>query len=134
MRDKKLDQIVLQMETYLECWKQLSSFMNLARAKEFGQEDETQFLELKSLITQQLEVILASLEDLPLSRKDIHGVITNAVSIRSLSQLDEQAMRSVENQWHKIFISLQSVLGQLKIKQKELEERSWWASLWGRKK
>ena len=39
MRKKELEQLVLQMENYLECWKQFNHFINLARAKNFSTED-----------------------------------------------------------------------------------------------
>ena len=57
---KKLEHLIAQMENYLECWKQFNGFVNLARGKKFGVEDENQFLEVKSVIVQELELILAS--------------------------------------------------------------------------
>jgi hypothetical protein len=134
MHDKKLDGMIAQMEAYLECWKQFSNFINLARAKKFGPEEESQFLEVKSVITQQLEMILAAFEVPPVSREDIHSLVGNSASIRAMSELNENALRGLENQWHKIFISLQAVLGQLKVQQKNLEGQSSWSKLFGKKK
>lgn len=134
MRNRKLDGMISQMEAYLECWKQFSNFINLARAKRFGPEEEAQFLEVKSVMTQQLEMILAAFETPPVNREDIHSLIGNASSIRSLSELNENALRGLENQWHKIFIALQAVLGQLKVQQKQLEGQSVWSGLFGKKK
>ena len=31
MRDKKLDQLILELETHVECWKQFNHFLSLAR-------------------------------------------------------------------------------------------------------
>jgi len=42
--------------------EQFNNFMNLARAKKFSPEDDLQFLEVKSVIVQELELILAALE------------------------------------------------------------------------
>jgi hypothetical protein len=134
MRNKKLDTMISQMEAYLECWKQFSNFLNLARARRFGPEEEAQFLEVKSVMTQQLEMILAAFEAPPVSREDIHSLIGGASSIRGLSELNENALRNLENQWHKIFIALQAVLGQLKVQQKQLEGESRWSGLFGKKK
>lgn len=133
MRDKKLDSMISQMEAYLECWKQFSNFLNMARAKRYGPEEEAQFLEVKSVMTQQLEMILAAFEAPPVSREDIHALIGNASSIRSLSELNENSLRNLESQWHKIFIALQAVLGQLKVQQKKLEGESRWGGLFGKK-
>ena len=62
MRNKKLDQLVVQLENYLECWKQFNTFITIARDKKFSAEDESQFLEVKSLIVQELELITAAVE------------------------------------------------------------------------
>jgi len=39
----------------------------------------------------------------------------------------------VENQWHKLFIGLQSILGQLKVRQGQIESKSLMSSWFGRK-
>ena len=62
MTKTNIDQLILRMESYLECWKQYNTFMAMARAKRFSQEDENQFLEIKSVITQELELILSSID------------------------------------------------------------------------
>ena len=132
MSNKKLDQLVLQMENYLECWKQFNHYVNLARAKRFELEDEAQFLEVKSVITQELEIILASLEGGTPTKEEIHSLISSAPSIRYLGEMNEGALRGVENQWHKIFIAWQSILGQLKVQQRQLEAKGIF-SLFGKK-
>jgi len=50
MQNKKLDQLVTQLENYLECWKLLNHFIALARGKKFTAEDENQFLEVKAIV------------------------------------------------------------------------------------
>lgn len=134
MRNKKLDDIIEQLENYLECWKQFNSFIALARTKKFSPEDETQFLEIKSVIAQQLEMIIAAFEQPVVNREDIHQLLSNASSIRNLSEMNESALRNTESQWHRIYISLQAVVGQLKVQQKNLESQSFWSSMFGKKK
>jgi len=124
MSKTNVEQLIIRMENYLECWKQFNTFMNMARSKKFTQEDENQFLEIKSVITQELELILSSIDCGPISREDVHGLIGAAPSIRYLSELNENALRNVENNWHKLFIGLQSLLGQLKVKQGQNESKS----------
>jgi hypothetical protein len=122
-----IEQLILRMENYLECWKQFNTFMNMARTKKFSQEDENQFLEIKSVITQELELILCSIDCGPISRDDVHGLIAAAPSIRYLSEMNDNSLRTVENNWHKLFISLQSLLGQLKVKQGQIESKGFGA-------
>lgn len=134
MQNKKLDQLILQLENYLECWKQFNHYLGLARTKKFEAEDENQFLEIKSVIAQELEMILAAVEFASPSKDDIHVLLSSAASVRALSELNEQALRTMESQWHKIYISWQSNLGQLKVKQRDLESQSRWSNLFSRKK
>ena len=131
MSKSNVDQLIARMENYLECWKQFNTFMNMARTKKFTQEDESQFLEIKSVITQELELILSAIDCGPISREDVHGLIAGAPSIRYLSEMNDNALRNVENSWHKLFIGLQSLLGQLKVKQGQVEGKSLMSSLFG---
>jgi len=132
MNKTTIEQLILRMENYLECWKQFNTFMTMARSKKFSQEDENQFLEIKSVITQELELILSSIDCGPISRDDVHGLIAAAPSVRYLSELNDNALRTVENNWHKLFISLQSLLGQLKVKQGQNDSKGF-GSWFGKK-
>jgi hypothetical protein len=134
MRDKKLDQLIQQMETYLECWKQFNHFLNVARTKKFSAEDDTQFLETKSIIVQELELILSSVEVPSPTKEEIHGLVGNAPSLRYLSEMNEGLLRNLESQWHKIYIGWHSILGQLKVRQRSVESQSTLAALFGSQK
>ena len=133
MEKKDLVQLIVQMENFLECWKQFNQFLNLARAKKFDSDDENQFLEVKCVITQELELILSRIEAGAPGKEEVHDLIGRAPSIRYVSELNDGALRGLENQWHKIYIGWQSVLGQLKVAQQEKEKSKGW-SLFGRKK
>lgn len=133
MANKQLDQLIQQMENYLECWKQFNHFVGLARAKKFSPEDEAQFLEVKTVIVQELELILASIEVSSPSKEEIHALLGLTPSLRYLSEINEGALRNVENEWHKIYIGLHSILGQLKVRQLQEDNKSF-LSFGGRKK
>jgi hypothetical protein len=134
MQNKKLDQLIVQLENYLECWKQFNYFVNLARSKKFTPEDENQFLEVKSIIVQELELITAAIECSSPSREEVHALVGLAPSIRYLSDSTEGNLRGLENHWHKVYVGFQAILGQLKVKQRQMESRSFFASLLGRNK
>jgi hypothetical protein len=129
MRNKKLDELISQMENHLECWKQFNSYINLGRSKKFTPEDESQFLEVKSVLAQELEIILSSIEGETPGRDDIHALLGGAPSIRYVSELNEGSLRGLENQWHRVYIAWQSLLGQLKVRQRQLEGRSFLSGL-----
>jgi hypothetical protein len=133
MGQQQLDQLILQMENYLECWKQFQYYVDLARNKKSAGEDEIQFLELKSALTQGLEMIMSSMEIVSPTREEIHTLIASAPSIRLVSEMGEQNLRQMENQWHKIFIAWQSILGQLKVQQRASESKSIWSSVFKKK-
>jgi hypothetical protein len=96
------------------------------RAKKFGPADDNHFLEIKSIIVQELELIFASVEVQSPTREEIHALIGNAPSLRYLSELSEGALRGLESQWHKIYIGWHAILGQLKVKQRAEENKSFW--------
>jgi hypothetical protein len=123
---KEINQLVAQIETHIECWKQFNHFVNVARAKKFGAADESHFLEIKSVIVQEIELIFAHVETASLSRDEIHALIGSAPSLRYLSEMSEGALRGIEAQWHKIYISWHAILGQLKVKQNVEEVKTFW--------
>jgi hypothetical protein len=134
MASKKLDQLVDQVENYIECWKQFNQFVALARAKKFSHDDENQFLETKSILIQELELIMAAVEVVSPTREEIHAVVGDAPSLRYLSELNEGALRNLENQWHKIYIDWHSILGQLKVRQQGESAKTGLGAMFGKKK
>jgi hypothetical protein len=128
MTAKELNQLVSHIETHIECWKQFNHFIDVARAKKFGPADESHFLEIKSIIVQELETIYAAIEIASPSREEIHSLIGNAPSLRHVGELAEGAVRGLETQWHKIYIGWHSILGQLKVKQRAEENKTFWSA------
>jgi hypothetical protein len=124
MRNKKLDQLVVQLENYLECWKQFNYFINVARSKKFTDEDNNQFLEVKSIVVQELEIITSAVECTSPSREEVHALISSAPSLRYLADSNEGNLRGLENHWHKVYVGFQAILGQLKVQQREMENKS----------
>jgi hypothetical protein len=134
MQNKKLDQLIDQMENYLECWKQFNGFVTMGRSKKFDHEDDTHFLEVKSVIVQELELILSAVEVTSPTKEEIHTLVGSAPSLRYLSEMSEGALRNLENQWHRVYIGWHAILGQLKVKQRQDEATTGFASIFGRKK
>jgi len=126
MTPKEINQLVTQIETHIECWKQFNHFITIAHAKKFGPADENHFLEIKSIIVQELELIFAGVEVASPTREEIHTLIGNAPSLRYLSEMNEGAVRGLETQWHKVYIAWHAILGQLKVKQRNEENKTFW--------
>ena len=126
MTTKDINQLITQIETHIECWKQFNHFISIARSKKFGAADENHFLEIKSIIVQELELIFASVEMTSPSREEIHNLIGNAPSLRHLGDLGEGALRGLETEWHKIYIGWHAILGHLKVRQRSEENTCFW--------
>jgi hypothetical protein len=80
-----------------------------------------------------LELIFAAVEVNSPTKEEVHALIGNSPSLRSLSEMNEGAVRNVENQWHKIYIGWHSILGQLKVRQHADENKSSLGSIFGKK-
>ena len=132
MSANRFQEIIIRMENYLECWKQFNHYLGLARFKKFTLDDENQFMEIKSVITQELELILTVTEGQQVSRDDVHNLLAAVPSMRFLSESNEGVLRNVENQWHKLFISWQSILGQMKVQARKTETKGFFATLVGK--
>ncbi len=132
MSANRVQDVIVRMENYLECWKQFNHYLGLARFKKFTLDDENQFMEVKSVITQELELILALMEGAQVTRDDVHTLMTSVPSMRYLSESNESVLRNIENQWHKLYISWQSILGQMKVRQKQMENKGFFAALVGK--
>ena len=129
MQQKQMHQLIQQLENYTECWKQFNHFVNVARGKKFTHEDETEFLEVKSVIVQQMEMVLASIEAGSPSKEEVLTLIGSAPSLRFLSEMNDAALRNIESQWHKLYIGWHSVLGQLKVHQRNFAAKSFFAQM-----
>jgi hypothetical protein len=134
MKEKQMDQLIQQLENYTECWKQFNHFVNIARSKKFGQEEEGQFLEVKTVIIQQMEMILAYIEAGTPSKEEVMTLIGSAPSLRFLGEMNDSGLRNVESQWHKLYIGWHSVLGQIKVQQRQQETKSVLAQMFEKKK
>ena len=128
MNAKGINQLISQIESHVECWKQFNHFIEVARSKKFGTVDENQFLEIKSVIVQELEMIFAAIEATSPSKDDIISLIDRVPSLRYFSGTSEGELRGIENNWHKIYIRWHAILGQLKVKQREEASKSFWGS------
>jgi hypothetical protein len=129
MQSNRMSQLIQQLENYTECWKQFIHFVNVARGKKFSPEDESQFLETKTVIIQQLELILSSIESGTPTKEEVLTLVGSAPSLRYLGEMNDSALRNIESQWHKLYIGWHSVLGQLKVRRNDNESKSFFSTL-----
>jgi hypothetical protein len=89
MHYKSLEEFILHLENYIECWKQFNHYVNLARDKKFSRDDENQFLEIKSIIAQGLEAIIASADKSGPKKEEVNSLFCE----RTISPLPERNAR-----------------------------------------
>jgi len=129
MSYKNPEEFILHLEAHIECWKQLNQCINLARDRRFTPEDEALFLDLKSLITQGTEAIAASEVKGGPRKDEVLALLAGAPSLRYLAEMSD-SFASVEGQWHRIYLTLQSLLGHLKVQITKQTEKPTAGSGW----
>ncbi|MGB0580594.1 MAG: hypothetical protein ACPGVU_12885, partial [Limisphaerales bacterium] len=129
-RELEVDELVAQLENHIDALKHFNQFFAQARTGGFNEDDEMHFLEVKSGLAQELEIILGSIEDGVPPREEIHEMMSAAPSLKYLASLNDSSQRTLENNWHKMFLQWQSVLGQLKVVQQQQPKKS--AGFFGR--
>ena len=126
MTTKDINLFVTQIESHIECWKQFNHFISMARAKKFSPADDHHFLEIKSIMVQELELIYAAIDVQEPSREAIHALIGSAPSLKYLAAMDESALRALETQWHQVYIGWHAILGKLKVQQLSEQNKTFW--------
>jgi hypothetical protein len=81
-----------------------------------------------------LELILSAMEVAAPTRDEVHNLIGSAPSLRYLAEMNDNALRNMENQWHKIYIGWHAILGQLKVRERAEEPKGGLASMFSGKK
>ena len=75
------------------------------------------FLEVKSNLAQELEILLGTIQEGAPQRGELQELVSSAPSLDYVKGLSESARRTLENNWHKVFLAWQAVLGQVKVMQ-----------------
>ena len=116
---KKLsvDELLPQLENHIEGLKQFNGFVSQAGSGSCSPEDEMHFLEVKSNLAQELEILLGTIQEGAPQRGELQELVSSAPSLDYVKGLSESARRTLENNWHKVFLAWQAVLGQVKVMQ-----------------
>ena len=121
MRDQRLDKNIGRVEEFIELWKQLSQFLDRGlRGGTFTDEEEGQFLQLKSQIAQQYELLMTTLGTEAERDDKALRLLKNTPSLMSFKDLREGMDKRLTSEWHSTYISLQALLGRLKGRQAQL--------------
>ena len=114
MRDRRLEKNIERIEALIERWKQLSQYLDRGFKHEpFTPEEEAGFLNLKSAIAQDYE-LLRTLIGRDADRDDKATRLLNSVpSLQSFRDLPEGTAHRLAAEWHSTYMGLHSLLGRL---------------------
>ncbi len=121
MRDRKLEKNIGRLDSLIEQWKQLSQFLDRGfRPEPIEARDEAEFLELKSGIAREYELLMTTLGTISERDEKVLRLLNVAPSLQSLRELEEGMGKKVVGDWHAVFIAMQALLGRLKGRQATL--------------
>lgn len=124
MRDRNLERNIKRVEAFVERWKQLSQFLDRGfQGQNFASEEESAFLELKSNIAQEHELLMTTLASSEHEDKALK-LLNTVPSLQSFKELPEGMAKKVAADWHNTYISLQAMLGRLRGRQVQLSQIS----------
>jgi hypothetical protein len=121
MRDRNLERNVRRVEAFVERWKELSQFLDRGfKGGEFKNEEEVAFLELKSRIAQDHELLTVTLG--PEAERDDRALrlLNSVASLSGFKELPEGMSKKLANEWHLTYMGLQALLGRLRGRQAQL--------------
>lgn len=121
MRDRNLERNVQRVEAFVERWKQLSQFLDRGfQGQDFKPEEEAAFLDLKSQIAQEHEILIITLGSAVDRDEKALRLLHTVPSLQSFKELNEAMARKMASEWHDKFISFQALLGRLRGRQVQL--------------
>ncbi|HUJ72548.1 MAG TPA: hypothetical protein VLZ30_09905 [Verrucomicrobiae bacterium] len=125
MRDRNLEKNIRRVEAFVDSWKQLSQFLDRGfKGDPFAAEEEAAFLELKSRIAQDYELLMVTLAS-EADRDDRALRMLNSVpSLSAFKGLPEGMSKKLATEWHSTYLGLQALLGRLRGRQAQLQSVS----------
>jgi hypothetical protein len=125
MRDRNLEKNIQRVEAFVESWKQLSQFLDRGfKGDPFTGEEEAAFLELKSRIAQEHELLAVTLSSEG-DRDDRALRLLNSVpSLSAFKGLPEGMSKKLATEWHSTYMGLQALLGRLRGREAQLRSVS----------
>lgn len=125
MRDRNLEKNIQRVEAFVESWRQLSQFLDRGfKGEPFAGEEEVAFLDLKSRIAQEHEVLIVTLAT-EADRDDRALRLLNSVpSLSAFKELPEGMAKKIATEWHSTYLALQALLGRLRGRQAQLQSVS----------
>ena len=121
MVDPKLEKSVEYTRIFMDLWVKFYDLLISARKREqITPKDEADFLAVKSELARRHKVLQLTLgQDYGLDVNTMN-IVSQAISLDSAQSSSEVAMKKLENEWHRAYITINETLGSLENKREEL--------------
>lgn len=125
MVDRNIDSKIKRVKEFMQLWVKFHDmYKNAVNSEAITPEDEKAFLETKSLIARKYQALKDFL-DMSESYDDrTFDVISQILSLKSVSAISDLSLHKIENDWHGSYIILNKLLGELEGKQDSLKRVS----------
>lgn len=124
MRAPNIKHSIDMTKDFMELWLRFNQMYKDAMGKpSISQEEEKAFLDTKSIVARKFQTLADSLS---LDRSIIdraYEVVSQILSLKSISTLSEHALRKIDNDWHESYISLNRLLGHLEAQKEDSSAR-----------
>ncbi len=121
MIDKNLEARIKQLTDFVDLWKSFYElYKRVADQQSFTEEEEKNFLELKSSLARKYQALMDALGIKPTAEDRTFDVISQVMSLKSISMLSPLQMEKLENDWHNSYITLNKILGSLENRKNNL--------------
>jgi hypothetical protein len=125
MRDRNLEKNIVRVEAFIESWRELSQFLDRGfTGAPFAGEEEIAFLELKSRIAQEHELLAVTLATESERDDRVLRLLNSVPSLSAFKELPEGMAKKVATEWHSTYLALQALLGRLRGRQTQLRNVS----------
>ena len=125
MIDKNLERNLMLTQQFLDLWIQFFDMVVAGRrAEELSPTHETSFLAVKSELARRHKVLETALGvDYNLDASTMN-IVGQAISLDSLRSSSDVAMKKMENEWHRAYISINETFGVLQNRREEMAGKS----------
>ncbi len=125
MVDRELELKIKRLKEFMQLWIKFHEMYKSSISREtISPEDEKTFLDTKSLIARKYQALKDFLEIASSYDDKTFDVISQVLSLKSVSAISDLSMNKIENDWHNSYIQLNKLLGELEGKQEALRKVS----------
>ncbi|MBU4306002.1 MAG: hypothetical protein KJ893_10365 [Candidatus Omnitrophica bacterium] len=125
MIDKNLEAKIKLLNDFVVLWASFYELYKRATNQAtFTEEEEKNFLELKSSLARKYQGLMDALGIKPTAEDRTFDVISQVMSLKSILMLSPLQMEKIENDWHSSYITLNKIMGSLENRKNELAKIS----------